>query len=206
MTARICARTGCDRSLEGRHPKARYCSPEHRIAQWKETHPESVQNGGERRGTGRTYWWKKDAAWWDRSRVARLAMKYGPLGPAVLDWLSCHAKTLNDAGEVKSGYTAIAKGTCALVAETGSHWTPENVVGPVVAYAVQIGALDDYVQLDDDRFTCRISGWAEDQDEPHERIVPSFPLEREGEEDGEKLPLSPTSLSVARASTLEENE
>jgi len=112
---------------------------------------------------GRTYWWAKDAEWWDRSRVAQLAMRFGPLGPAVLDWLSCHAKSLNDGGRLKSGYAAVAKGICALEGLPKAH-TAERVVGPVIAFAVEIGALDDYVQLDDDRFTCAISGWVDDQE------------------------------------------
>jgi hypothetical protein len=109
----------------------------------------------------------KDAGWWERSRVAQLAIKHGPTGPAVLDWLSCHAKAINEGGYLKSGYGAVAKGICALVEPdgnySGNYSTPADVVAPVVAFAVEIGALDDYVQLDEDRFTCRISGWAEDQ-------------------------------------------
>jgi len=115
--------------------------------------------------TGKSFWWMKDAEWWDRSRVGRLALRHGPLGPAVLDWLSCHAKATNTGGgQVKSGYGAVAKGICALVPYAGQpEYTPESVIEPVVTYMVQIGVLDDYVQLDDDRFVCRISGWSEDQ-------------------------------------------
>lgn len=114
---------------------------------------------------GRSYWWAKDAAWWERSRVAQLAMRFGPVGPAALDWLCCHAKAINDGGRVKSGFAAIAKGTCALVPYRGATaYTPENVIGPVIAYAVEIGALDDYEQLDEDRFICTISGWRTDQE------------------------------------------
>ncbi len=109
---------------------------------------------------GRTYWWAKDAAWWDRDRVADLALMFGPIGPAALDWLCCHAKALNDDGYVKSGYSAIAKGI-------GSK--PDEVRAAVL-YAVEIGALDEFSEAEDRRFTCLISGWEAD----HQRGVKSM--------------------------------
>jgi len=102
---------------------------------------------------GRTYWWAKDAAWYDRERVADLSLMYGPTGVAVLDWLCCHAKALNDGGVIKTGFSAVTKGIGGKLDE----------VTAAVRYAAEIGALDDFDE-DGKRFTARISGWASDQD------------------------------------------
>ena len=102
---------------------------------------------------GRTYYWKCDAAWYDRERVADLTLMYGPTGAAALHWLCCHAKALNDGGIVKTGYSAVAKGIGGKVDE----------VAAAVRYAAEIGALDDFAE-DGKRFTARISGWEADQD------------------------------------------
>ena len=128
----------------------------------------TYDDGNAQNASGKSHWWMKDAAWWDRSRIAQLAMRFGPAGPATLDWLCCHAKMLNAGnGQVKSGYAAVCKGTCALVAYNGLSQPkpskPSEVIEPIISYMVAIGVLDDYVQLDEDRFTCRISGWSEDQ-------------------------------------------
>ena len=101
---------------------------------------------------GRTYWWAKDAAWYDRSRVSDLALKHGPTGVASLDWLCCHAKMLNDGGRIKSGYPAVAKAIGGKVL----------LVTRAVLYAAEIGALDDFLE-DGRQFTCRVSGWDDDQ-------------------------------------------
>jgi hypothetical protein len=103
---------------------------------------------------GRTYWWAKDAAWYERERVADLALTFGPIGPAALDWLCCHAKALNDGGRVKSGYSAVAKAIGAR----------RPKVRQVILYAVEIGALDEFEESDERRFTARISGWSSDQE------------------------------------------
>lgn len=102
---------------------------------------------------GRTYWWALDAAWFRRERQADLALMHGPIGVAALLWLCCHAKELNDAGAVKSGYSAVAQGIGGRVDE----------VTDAVRYAAEIGALDDFVE-DGKRFTARISGWSSDQE------------------------------------------
>jgi hypothetical protein len=103
--------------------------------------------------TGRSFWWPKDGLWWDREHVVELGLEFGPGGPAVLDWLSCHAKLQNDGGWVKAGFQACGRG-CFVDAVTVRH---------VVSRAVALGALDDFTG-DDRKFTCRISGWKADND------------------------------------------
>lgn len=104
---------------------------------------------------GRTYWWACDAAYFERDRVADLALTFGPLGPCALLWLSCHAKAINDGGSVKSGYSAVAKAVGGRRAR----------VKDAIRYAAEIGALDEFEESEDGRrFTCRISGWAADQE------------------------------------------
>lgn len=105
---------------------------------------------------GRTYWWAKDAAWYRREHQSAIALSHGPIGLSALDWLCCHAKELNDAGRVKSGYSAIALGIGA------PHCLPE--ITSAIQYAATIGALDDFEEHEDGmRFRCRISGWEADQ-------------------------------------------
>jgi ketosteroid isomerase-like protein len=104
---------------------------------------------------GRTYYWKKDAAWYRREYVADLAIMHGPLALSALDWLCCHAKELNDAGRVKSGYSAIALGI-------GAQGEVE-AVREAMLYAAEVGALDDFDEVGGKRFTARISGWEADQ-------------------------------------------
>lgn len=102
--------------------------------------------------SGRTVWWAKDAAWWRREAVVELLEEFGPAGPAVLDWLTCEAKAQGSTGDVKAGYRAIARGIGVDVV----------TVCPVVSRCVQLGALDDF--KDSGRtFTCRISGWHDEQ-------------------------------------------
>lgn len=103
--------------------------------------------------TGRTLWWAKDAAWWRRELIVELGEEYGPAAPAVLDWLSCEAKAQNDGGYVKAGYKTCARG-CFVDVVTVRH---------VVSRAVQLGVLEDFKERET-RFTCRISGWQQDQE------------------------------------------
>lgn len=100
---------------------------------------------------GRTIWMPKDAGWWRREHIVELGEEFGTVGPAVLDWLSLEAKMQNDAGRVKSGPKAVARGVFSD-AVTVSH---------VLSRAVRIGALHDYDEHDG-RFTCLISGWDKD--------------------------------------------
>jgi hypothetical protein len=102
---------------------------------------------------GRTYWWCKDSAWYRRELIVILGMEFGAAGPAVIDWLSCEAKSQNDAGRVKSGPTAIAHGAFVDLV----------TVGHVLSRAVELKLLDDFEERDG-RFTCRVSGFQADQD------------------------------------------
>lgn len=102
--------------------------------------------------SGRTYWWAKDAAWWRRERIVELGEEFGPAGPAVIDWLSCEAKAQNDGGRVKSGMRSVARG-CFVDVPT---------VESVLSRSVPLGVLDDFEGARG-RFTCRISGWSDDQ-------------------------------------------
>lgn len=107
--------------------------------------------------SGRTYWWAKDSGWWRRELVVTLGEEFGPLGPAVLDWLSCEAKAQNAGGVVKTGARTLARG---VFADVGS-------VCPVLSRLSQLGGLDDFEQ-GEVTFTCRISGWKSDQDRGRE--------------------------------------
>lgn len=103
---------------------------------------------------GRTYWWAKDAAWIDRDAIVELGETHGPAGPLVLDVLSGMAKLENHAGNVFTGYRALAR-KCFITAELAEQ---------IVHHAAQIGAIDDLdVDADGRRFRCRVSGWQADQ-------------------------------------------
>jgi hypothetical protein len=102
---------------------------------------------------GRTIWWSKDSDWWGRELVVILGEEFGPEGPAVIDWLSCEAKKQNDGGYVKSGPRAIARGCFASTER----------IPAILSRSVTLGLLDDYIDHGL-RFTCRISGWKQDQD------------------------------------------
>ncbi len=108
---------------------------------------------------GRTVWWAKDAGWWRRERIVELGEEFGPVGPAVIDWLACEAKAQNAGGVVKTGYHAIARGVFADV----------STVRPVVSRSVPLGLLDDFVEADR-VFTCRISGWTAEQARARETV------------------------------------
>jgi hypothetical protein len=103
--------------------------------------------------TGRTVWLAKDAAWWRRARIIELGEEFGSDGPAVIDWLSCEAKAQNDGGWVKTGQRAVSRG-CFVDPVT---------VGRVLSTAVTLGLLDEF-KSSGSVFTCRISGWKDDQE------------------------------------------
>jgi hypothetical protein len=103
---------------------------------------------------GRTYWWMKDAAWHRREFVVELGEAFGPGGPLALDWLACEAKAANDAGRVKSGYGTLGRGV----------FVSRDEAEVIVRRAAEIGALDDFEELDGRRFVCRVSGWQADQE------------------------------------------
>jgi hypothetical protein len=103
--------------------------------------------------SGRTVWWAKDAGWYRRAAVIKLKRKHGPLGLVVVDWLTCEAKSQDDGGWVKSGVEAVADGI-------GSD---DVQVRPVLSDASAFGVLDDY-EDHGETFTCRISGWHEEQE------------------------------------------
>lgn len=105
--------------------------------------------------TGRTVWLAKDAAWWRRGRIVELGEEFGADGPAVIDWLTCEAKAQNDGGWVKTGHKPISRG-CFVDLVT---------VCPILSRAVQLGLLDEF-QGTETVFTCRISGWKDDQEKP----------------------------------------
>jgi hypothetical protein len=105
---------------------------------------------------GLTYWWMKDSAWWRREYLVELGDEFGPAGPAVVDWLACEAKAQNDGGRVKAGFRATARGT--FITDPGE-------AAVIVGRAAELGALDDLeVMPDGRRFTCRVSGWRNDQE------------------------------------------
>jgi hypothetical protein len=93
----------------------------------------------------------KDTGWWRREHVVELGEEFGPVGPAVLDWLSCEAKLQNDGGNVKAGPRTLARGVFSDLV----------TVRNVLSRAVTIGALHHFEEHDG-RFTCTISGWSSD--------------------------------------------
>ena len=134
-------------------------------------------------GDGRTVWWPKDAAWWRREHVVELGEEFGPAGPAVLDWLSCEAKSQNDGGWVKAGVRSCARG-CFVEAVTVSH---------VLSRAVTVGALDEMEQADG-RFRCRISGWAADNTRGNAAMRKQAQREKEAASHGESRPVTESHL------------
>jgi hypothetical protein len=104
---------------------------------------------------GRTVWLAKDSAWWRRERIVELGERFGPAGPAVVDWLACEAKAQNDGGEVKAGYRTLARGCFLKDAKDAQR---------IVEFAVEIGALDELKESGKRTFTCRVSGWHSEQE------------------------------------------
>jgi hypothetical protein len=103
-------------------------------------------------------YWPKDAAWWRRGRITAAGLE-SERAPAVLDWLTCEAKAQSgprdEHGWVKTGYAAIAHGATFGHASAGD-------IRPVVSLLVRHRLLDDFEELGDGVFKCRISGWRED--------------------------------------------
>lgn len=109
--------------------------------------------------TGRTLWFPKDAGFYRRQKIVAAGIAF-ERAPAILDWLTCEAKSQADGdrdehGWVKSGYAAIAHGACF------GHATADDV-RPVVSHLVHVGLLDDFEEANGGIFTARISGWRED--------------------------------------------
>jgi hypothetical protein len=102
---------------------------------------------------GRTFWLAKDSGWWRRELIVLLGQEFGATGPAVIDWLSCEARAQNDDGRVMAGYA-----TCSAGCFTG-----DVPLRPLLSRAVSLGLLDDFQEVGEHRFTCRISGWSKDQ-------------------------------------------
>jgi hypothetical protein len=117
-----------------------------------------AQDAGGTPVSGRTLYWPKDAAWWRRERVTAAGLE-SERAPAVLDWLTCEAKAQSgprdEHGWVKTGYAAIAHGAAF------GHASAEQI-RPVVSLLVRVGLLDDFEELGEGVFKCRISGWRED--------------------------------------------
>lgn len=105
--------------------------------------------------SGRTNWLAKDTGWWRRGRIVALGLEFGPAGPAVIDWLTCEAKMQNDSGWVKTGNLAVAHGCFVELVQ----------VCPILSRSVELGLLDEF-EGSETVFTCRISGWHEDQEKP----------------------------------------
>lgn len=111
--------------------------------------------------SGRTTWWAKDAAWWRRGRIVKLGREFGPAGPAVIDVLMGEAKQQGPSkghdGSVKADVASLSM--CAFIDD-------DALVQAIVEKAAQIGLLDDFEDLGDGLFTCRMSGWRSDVEMP----------------------------------------
>ena len=109
--------------------------------------------------SGRTTWWAKDAAWWRRGRIVKLGREFGPAGPAVIDVLMGEAKQQGPSkghdGSVKADVASLSM--CAFIDD-------DALVQAIVEKAAQIGLLDDFEDLGDGLFTCRMSGWQLEQE------------------------------------------
>lgn len=143
-------------------------------------------------GGGRTVWWSKDAGWWRRGRIVKLGRRFGPAGPAVLDWLTSEAKSQGPKrghdGTVKSDYDAVAYG-CFIEADLAEE---------IVQVCVQIGALDDFELSDSEVFTCRISGWDNDIEKPLDAT-------RKAAERAEKGATKPNTATLGQSGTNRDN-
>jgi hypothetical protein len=102
--------------------------------------------------SGRTYWLKKDGAWWERGAVRRARKEFGPTGPAVMDWLECAARRQNAGGRVKADPFTIAE-------DIGSE---EVTVCHVVSHLVQKNWLVSH-EADGDLFKAKIAWYEADQ-------------------------------------------
>lgn len=117
---------------------------------------------------GRTIWWPKDTAWHRRERIVELGEEFGPVGPLIIDWLSCEAKVQDDGGTVKSGVRSVARG-CFTDVVTVRH---------VLSGAVRVEQLEDFEEANG-RFECRISGWKADNERGSAAVRKRAQRERE---------------------------
>ena len=129
---------------------------------------------------GRTMWFALDVARHRRSLMVDLQDEFGPAALALDVVLTAHAKEQNQGGEVRDGFSALAR-------EAGMSGQGE-VVRAFVERAAEIGWLDDLV-VDEDgrRFEARVSGWKNDQD----RARASW--KKAGQRDAKKDPCLPDS-------------
>jgi hypothetical protein len=102
--------------------------------------------------SGRTFWLKKDAGWWERGAVRRARKEFGPTGPAVMDWLECAAKRQNAGGQVKADPMVIAE-------DIGAE---EVTVCHVLSHLVQKTWVVSY-ETDGDLFKAKIAWFEADQ-------------------------------------------
>lgn len=111
---------------------------------------------------GRTTWWPCDAAEHDRELNVELGEEFGAEGPYLMRVLKDLAQAQRAEGLVRTGFRVLRQKT--FVATPGR-------VRAIVEHAAEIGALDD-LAIDEDgrRFTCRVSGWADDQARGREAI------------------------------------
>lgn len=113
------------------------------------------------RGAGRTSWYSEDAGWHRRELVVELGDEYGSGAVNTMRTLRDIAQEQlgrNYEGVVLSGFRTLAKASFVSVAEAREF----------VEVAAGLGILDDLVVLDDGkRFTCRVSGWGDDQERGH---------------------------------------
>lgn len=137
--------------------------------------------------SGRTVWRAKDSAWWRRERIVELGEEFGAEGPAVIDWLECEAKAQNDGGLVKAGVRSVSRG-CFVDAVT---------VGHVLSRSVTLGLLDEFVE-DSRTFTCRISGWQEDQDKAQATARKARQRARDDDADPAVEPNEPVGQTVTQ--------
>lgn len=126
---------------------------------------------------GRTIWWPKDTAWHRRERIVELGEEFGPVGPLIIDWLSCEAKVQDDGGKVKSGERSVARG-CFTDVVTVRH---------VLSRAVTIEQLEDFEEANG-RFECRISGWKADNERGSSAMRKRAQREREQDDTGSVEP------------------
>lgn len=105
---------------------------------------------------GRTLWYSEDSAFVQRGRIVALGEEFGAVVLAVMMVLRGEAKQQNDSGWVLSALSTVAR---------NSFSGDRVLVRRVIERAGEMGELDELEWKDDGlRFTCRISGWKDDQD------------------------------------------
>lgn len=106
---------------------------------------------------GRTMWFAQDVARHRRALIVELQDEFGPVALALDNVLCAHAKEQNDGGAIRDGFASLAR-------EAGMAGRADEVRA-FVERAAAVGWLDDLnVDPDGRRFTCRVSGWRNDQD------------------------------------------